>query len=109
MKTIFHGEVTIHKISEMPKDLKAVKKFNKNAYKLADSETTGNHHLLEAKEGVELYESNGVLYLKNDVPVNVYCAIASRHDAITLEPAIWEIDKAQEHDYLTGMKRDVSD
>lgn len=109
MKTVFHGEVTIHKVNELPKGLKKAKLFNKKSYKLADSETTGNHHLLEAKEGVDLYEKDGILYLKNEVPVDIYCAIKERHDNITLEPGIWEIDKAQEHDYLTGMKRDVSD
>lgn len=110
MKTIFHGEVTIHKSNELPKGLKKAKLFGNKSYKLADSETTGNHHLLEAKDGVELYEgSNGILWLKNEVPVDVYCVIESRHDNITLDPGIWEIDKAQEHDYLTGMKRQVAD
>lgn len=111
MKTIFHGEVVINKSIGLPNEqLKKVNLFNKESYKLADSETTGNHHLLEAKEGVELFEdSKGVLWLKNDVHCNVFCAIKERHDSITLEPGIWEIDRAQEHDYLTGMTRKVSD
>lgn len=110
MKTLFHGETIIHKVCQLPKGLKPVNLFKKDCYKLADSETTGNHHLLEAKEGVELFEdANSVLWLKNDVPTNVYCAIKERHDAITLEPGIWEIDRAVEHDYLTGMKRQVAD
>lgn len=109
-KTIFHGEVVLVKVNKMPEGLKKAKMFNKKAYKLADSETTGNHHLLEAKEGVELYQDdNGVLWLKNDVPTDVFCAIENRHDNITLEPGIWEIDRANEHDYLTGMKRKVAD
>lgn len=107
---VFHGEVILTRVNEMPKGLKKAKLFNKESYKLADSETTGNHHLLEAKEGVELYEdANGVLWLKNDVPTDVFCAIKERHDNITLEPGIWEIDRAQEHDYLTGMVRKVAD
>lgn len=110
MKTVFHGEVTIHKVCKLPEGLTKAKLFNKKSYKLADSETTGNHHLLEAKEGVELYEdAKGVLWLKNEVPVDVFCAIKSRHDNITLEPGIWEIDRSVEFDYLTGMKRQVAD
>ena len=110
MKTIFHGEVVINQVCKMPKGLKKAKLFNKESYKLADSETTGNHHLLEAKEGVELFEDeSGVLWLKNDVPCDVFCAIKERHDNITLEPGIWEIDRAQEHDYLTGLTRKVAD
>lgn len=108
-KTVFHGECFINKIKELPSGLSKAKKFNKNSYKLADSETTGNHHLLEAKEGVELYEKNGVLYLANEVPCDVYCAIENRHDNITLEPGVWEIDRVQEYDYLTGLSRKVAD
>lgn len=110
MDTVFHGEVVITKSKCMPKGLKKAKLFNKKSYKLADSETTGNHHLLEAKEGVELLEdSNGTLWLKNTVEVDVYCAIADRHDNITLEPGIWEINRAYEFDYLTDMTKKVSD
>lgn len=110
MKTYFHGECCIHQAKELPKGLKSVKIFKENCYKLADSEVTSNHHLLEAKEGVELFEdSNGVLWLKNDVPCDVFCAIKERHDNITLEPGIWEIDRAQEYDYLTGLSKKVQD
>lgn len=106
---IFHGEVVLTKINELPKGLKKAKLFTKKSYKLADSETTGNHHLLEAKEGVELYEKDGVLYLKNEVPVDVFCAVKERHDNITLEPGVWEIDQAQEYDYMTDLTRKVAD
>lgn len=110
MKTFTHGEVLLMKSSVLPTNLKKVNLFKDNCYKLADSETTGNFHLLEAKEGVELFEdSKGVLWLKNEFSVDVYCAVKERHDNITLEPGIWEIDRAQEHDYLTGMSRKVSD
>lgn len=107
---IFHGEVILTKVNALPSGLKKAELFNKKSYKLADSETTGNHHLLEAKYGVELFEdSNGVLWLKNDVPCDVFCAIKERHDNITLEPGIWEIDRAQEYDYLKDMTVKVAD
>lgn len=110
MKTYTHGEVILIKTDKLPEGLKLVDKFKKGCFKLADSETSGNFHLLEAKEGVELFEdATGVLWLKNEVPTDVYCAVKERHDNITLEPGIWEIDRAQEFDYLTGMKRKVSD
>ena len=109
-KTFVHGEILIVKADNLPSGLKKTNLFDEKSYKLADSETTNNHHLLEAKEGVELFEdTNGVLWLKNDVPVDVFCAIKERHDNITLEPGIWEIDRAQEYDYLTDMTRKVSD
>lgn len=109
-KTVFHGEVCIVKAESLPNGLNKVKLFKKGCYRLADSEASGNFHLLEAKKGVELFEDkNGVLWLKNDIPVDVYCAIKERHDNITLEPGVWEIDRAQEFDYLSGMSRKVSD
>lgn len=110
MKTFTHGEVLLMKANKLPNGLKKVKLFNKESYRLADSETSGNFHLLEAKKGVELFEdTNGVLWLKNDVPCDVYCAIKERHDNITLEPGIWEIDKAKEYDYITDLTRKVAD
>lgn len=108
MKTVFHGEVVIVKIKSIPSDVKKLKTKGKS-HILADSETTGNHHCVAIKEGVELYEKDGVLYLKNDVETDVFCVLQERHDTITLEPGIWEIDRAKEHDYLTGMKRNVAD
>lgn len=110
MKTFTHGEVLLMKADKLPQGLKKVKLFNKESFKIADSETTSNFHLLEAKEGVELFEdSNGVLWLKNNVPTDVFCAIKERHDNITLEPGIWEIDKAREFDYMTELTKKVAD
>lgn len=99
-----HGELCIFRGVSVPKDSK-----KRKDYKLADSETTGNHHMLEEKEGVELYEKDGVIYVKNDVPVDVYCVVKERHDNITLDPGVWEVTPAQEYDYLTQEKRNVAD
>lgn len=107
MKTYFHGEVLIVKCKSIPSG--ATKLHTKEDIKIADSEVSGNDHMLQVKEGVEIYEQNGVFYLKNEVPVDVYCKIEARHDTITLEPSIWEIDKAQEYDYITMEKRNVAD
>lgn len=100
-----HGELCIFKSNKsVPTGAKKV-----TNYKLADSETTGNHHMLEAKEGVELYEKDGVMYIKNNVPTDVYCVVKERHDNITLDPGVWEVTPAQEYDYLTQEKRNVAD
>lgn len=109
METYFHGEVGIFKTEKsIPADAKQVKGDGKK-YILANSETTGNHHCLEEKEGVELYEKDGVLWLKNDVPVDVFCVVKERHDTITLEPGVYEIEPQQEWDYLSQMNRNVAD
>ncbi len=108
MKAYLHGEVCVKKIKELPSGIKSVKpKLNK--YIIADSETTGNHHCIEDIFGVEMYEKGGVLYLKNDVPVKMFCVDQARHDTEILPIGIWEINRANEFDYLTEMTRKVAD
>ena len=70
---------------------------------IAESETVGNEHRIKIKEGVEFFgDANGVLYMKNTVPTEVYCLHAERHDTIILPEGFWQIDKAQEYDYLSA-------
>jgi len=107
-KAILHGEVLIHRIKELP-DSASKLNLSCDYHIIAPSETTGNHHVVDVKEGVEFYTKDGVLYLKNETETSVRCLIKERHDAITLEPGIWEIDKQQEYDYLTQEKRAVAD
>lgn len=108
MKTYFHGEVAVKQIKKLPKDLKLIQLKNQR-YIIADSETTGNHHCIENIDGVELYEKDGVLYLKNEVPCRMFCVDESRHDTEILPAGIWEINRAKEYDYLTEMVRSVAD
>lgn len=104
----FHGECVIVKAERVPEGAKKINPIS-GKYIIADSETTGNHHCVEDKVGVELFEKDGVLYLKNDVPVDVFCVIKERHDNETLQPGVWEIEPAQEYDYLTQETRKVAD
>ena len=109
MRKAHHGELGIFKTdTEIPPGANKIKPSG-GKYIVANSESTGNHHCVEAKPGIELYEKNGVMYLKNDVECAVFCVIKERHDAITLEPGIWEIESAKEYDYLTEETRNVAD
>lgn len=103
-----HGEVLLHTIKELPEWAK--KLSTKGDYHIvAPSEITGNHHVIDVHDGVEFYEKDGILYLKNDVPTDIRCVVKERHDNITLDPGIWEIDRQKEFDYLTMEKRNVAD
>lgn len=109
----FHGEVLIKKIKgEIPKDAKKIMPGN-GAYKVADSETTGNHHLLEAIEGVDVFEKDGMFYVRPAVNMKVRCVDEKRHDTITLEPCgpdeIFVFDRQQEVDHLTDEIRAIHD
>lgn len=108
MKTYLHGEVSVKKIKSLPSGIKSIKAKD-NRYIIADSETTGNHHCIEDVQGVEMYEKYGVLYLKNEVPVKMFCVDLARHDTEVLPIGIWEINRANEFDYLTEMTRKVAD
>lgn len=106
-KGIIHGEVIV-KESLLPEG--AVKKATPKDYMvIAPSETTGNHHVIDCAEGIEFYEKEGVLYMKNEVPATVRCIHKERHDSITLEPSVWEVQKQQEYDYFTQSHRAVAD
>ena len=97
----FHGECVIAEVSELPEQLK--KRDDKDAIMIAESETIGNEHRIEVKDGVEFYEDDkGILYMKNTVPTNVYCLHENRHDTIELPEGIWQIDKAKEYDYFSS-------
>ena len=113
MKTWLHGEVVIKQVKKsVPKESKQIKAKN-GRYKIADSESTGNFHLLEAKEGVVMYEKDGTLYCKNEVPVNVFCVDTKRHDTIELPKCkpneVYEITPAKEYDYISQEVRNVAD
>lgn len=107
-KSYTHGECILFKIKELPSGLNKIKSKD-GRYIVANSESTGNHHCIAEDTGIEMYEKDGILYLKNDVPATLYCVDEKRHDKEVLEPGIWEIDKAREYDHLTEMTRRVVD
>lgn len=105
---LFHGELILKEVASVPS--KAKKLNVKESFKvLADSETTGNDHRVAVKEGVEIYELNGVLYLENDVATEVYCPNEKRHGRRELKPGHWQIGIAQEFDPFEARKRNVAD
>jgi len=108
MDAYFHGEVVVKKINKLPEGVKKVTAKN-GRYIVADSETTGNHHCVEVMDGVDLYEQEGVLYLRAEVPSKLFCVDEARHDTQVLEPGIYQIERANEFDYLKEMKRKVQD
>ena len=77
--------------------------------KLADSETTGNHHLLDVPERCEFYELDGVRYMRNPNPATVRCVLPDRHDTIKIPAGEWVLDQQLEYDYLTESARTVTD
>ena len=107
-KVYLHGECIIKEIESLPENLS--KRNDEKSIMIAESETVGNEHRIKVKEGVEFYEDeNGVLYMRNTIPTEVYCLHTERHDTIEIPQGIWEIDKAVEYDYSIQEVRVVRD
>lgn len=79
---------------------------------LADSETTGNHHMLEMKPGVQVWndKQSDKFLIKVDNSTKIYCVHENRHDDYTLDEGyFYEIYRAREYDHFLQRKREVVD
>lgn len=108
MRYISHGEVNLLELEKLPKGLKKIE-VKEDTYKLANSEVTGNHHLVKT-QGVEFYEDKkGTLYMRVLQDTEVSCVDTKRHDTVTLPASVWVRKPALEVDHFTGLSRDVVD
>lgn len=108
-KVYFHGECCVFEFDgAIPKDAKKLEPKN-GRYILANSETTGNHHILEAEDGVDVYEKDGILYVSSSVEARVSCVMKDRHDTQILPAKKYFIKPAQEFDHLSQTSRAVAD
>lgn len=105
MKKLLHGEAIIY-TCKIPN---GAKKITKGNHIIADSGTEGNYHMVSVKDGVDIYEHEGTLFIKNDVETEIYCPNKSRHDSVVLPIGEWGIDIAKEFDYLDNKERKVVD
>ena len=105
---IIHGECMVFP-SELPKTATPVV-VTGDYLIVADSETTGNHHVVDNYQGVNFFESSGgTMFMQNTKPTKIRCVMADLHDAIDLEPGTWEFGVQQEYDYFTESLRAVRD
>lgn len=106
---ILHGEAMIFN-SKLPKGATKIKTTNNQYHIIADSETTGNHHVVDINENVEFYmDENGTMFMVNEEPTQVRCVLADRHSAIPLSPGCWEFGIQQEYDHFEQNLRAVKD
>jgi hypothetical protein len=106
---ILHGEAMIFK-STIPKGATKIKSTNKEYHIIADSETTGNHHVIDCHEKTEFYmDSDGNMFMETETPTQVRCLHANRHDAIAIEPGCYQFGIQQEYDHFAAAVRNVRD
>ena len=106
-EVILHGECMVF-ASEIPAGATPLEV--KGEYLIvADSETTGNHHVIARAEGVEFLEHQGRRFMRNSKPTKIRCLHENRHDAIVLEPGQYEFGTQQEYDPFAENMRNVRD
>ena len=82
-EVILHGECMVFR-STIPANAKPKQKSKTGFVIVADSETTGNHHVVDETVGVDFYEADGKLYMNSSVDTTIRCLHAERHDTISL-------------------------
>jgi hypothetical protein len=108
-EVLFHGEVKVTK-GTIPAGAKKIEKFTADKYHIvAPSETTGNHHVVEVVPSMELYEKDGVFFLKTEEETKIECLIKERHDEIVLPAGIYEIGSQVEYDPFSKRLEKVRD
>ena len=103
----FHGELCILEVEEIPAG--GNKLDTQKDYKLADSENTGNDHMLATHNAMAMYGFDEDVYLETREEAKVYCLLKDRHDDLILPPGNYKITPAKEYDHLKQEKRNVVD
>lgn len=105
---ILHGEAMIF-ASKLPKDAVEINPSHQNMHIIADSETTGNHHVVDVKPKTRFYRSGETVFMVNEEPTQVRCVLEKRHDAIPIESGTWEFGIQKEYDHFAQNLRNVRD
>lgn len=115
---ISHGEVNLFEVDALPETAKKINPTPEQifglGFKIANSEQTGNHHLVKLKDAegntIELFEDkDGTLYIRNLQPTEISCVDTQRHDTVELPASTWKRKTSKEVDHLRNIKRDVFD
>lgn len=105
---ILHGEAMLFPAS-LPAEAEEITPTNDSFHIIADSETTGNHHVIDMVPKTKIFKFGNRMFVKNENETRVRCVHPNRHNAITLEPNVWEIGRQQEYDHYAQNLRAVRD
>tara|TARA_R110000765_G_scaffold28525_6_gene68721 strand:- start:1577 stop:1918 length:342 start_codon:yes stop_codon:yes gene_type:complete len=108
-KLFLHGECKVIERECLPEGVK-VHEVEGEHLIVADSETTGNHHVVETGEGVTFFHGEGnTLFMVNTEPTLIKCVHADRHDNVPIPAGTWEFGTQMEYDYFADELRSVRD
>lgn len=109
-EVILHGEAMVFPTNKLPKTVKRIQPTNNEYHIIADSETTGNHHIVDVKQDTEFYmDENGTMYMVAPTDTQVSCVQESRHSPIQIPAGTYEFGIQQEYDYFAENYRNVAD
>lgn len=100
---IVQGDVFLVK-GKIPKGA-SKKTATKRGLVLAEGEATGHAHCI-TESAAELYEHNGILYLRASVPVSLK---HEEHRPVTISIGDWQVGIVQEYDPFEQEARNVRD
>ena len=107
-EVILHGECTVC-LSALPKTATKVNVSGRPYFIVADSETTGNHHVVDIHYGIDFYTEGDKTFMVSEVETKIRCVMADRHDAIVLPAGTYEFGFQQEYDPFTARLNKVHD
>ena len=103
MKKLQQGDVIIRSIVKIPEGVNRVSKTARG-FILAEGEATGHAHVIE--DDIEMYEKEGVLFIKIEKSVTVE---HEEHKPIRLEKGNYEIGYVREYNFYKEDPRRVKD
>lgn len=104
---IQQGDVTVEYVKAFPRGGKAVIPGTRG-YVIAEGEHTGHAHAMEAIDGLEVREVDGVLYAR--IPEGTEVSLLhEEHNPVALPPGIVRFGRVQEYDHFAEEARQVED
>ena len=97
------GDVILKKVEQLPK---GVMKVSVSSQLIVERGEGVNTHCINDTDKVEVYDKDGVMYLKVTEPVNL---VHEEHGIIEIFPGLYEKVKEREFDYDTEEARNVLD
>lgn len=100
------GDVYFERVDSIPTEATHKTADNGIAKVFAYGEATGHCHQPDVADSVELYELDGVMYVRVKADVNV---VHEEHRAVQLPAGDYRYGQVVEYDYLNEMNRAVQD
>ena len=100
---IVQGDVFFSKVRAIPQSVIRVSR-SKRGFIIAEGEATGHAHVIDGD--IELYEKDGILFIKTVHEVEVR---HEEHLPVNLPPGLWKVGTVKEYDPFLEEARQVRD